>query len=195
MGCHAGNLWLVTATYSAVMLAHAGRMLVMHHLKRPSSVHGMGSLDTQQTPAAEDALLAREFLTILQAREALRQQRETFEINKLINHRWERVRLMMAYTALILMPIISLACIWAIVHHKDFSNEIVTLSTGALLTHSLGLILWVWRNAFSKHTGGLTVVTEIPFTSKDDLAGIEPLAGVTEHCPHRQISCTHRGSS
>jgi hypothetical protein len=173
------------------MLIHAGRVLGLHHLKRPDSVHMMASLDTQQTLAVEDALLAREFLAVLQTREALRQQRETFELNKLMDHRWERIRLMMAYTALMLMPIISLASVWAIVHQKDFSNEVITLSASALLIHSLGLMQWVWRMVVSKHPSRLTIATRTPFTSKD-LAGIESLA-LTEHCPHHQNSCTHRG--
>jgi hypothetical protein len=135
------------------MAVHVGRILNSHQRRDESSLHLAGSPSARNDSIAEEALLTREFVALLHAREALRQQQEMFEFKMLMDRRWERIRLIMAYSALILMIAINALCVWTLVDHKTFPDAVLAFSASAISVHSLGFVFWVWRTVFSRFVG------------------------------------------
>jgi len=67
----------------------------------------------------------------------------------------------MGWAAIVLLIAIMLVCSWIIFHHKQFSENVITLATFAMLIDILGAILSIWRVVIGKRDPeALTPVTE-----------------------------------
>lgn len=86
-----------------------------------------------------------ETITIANAEERLRQERETFDQRKEQDSRYFRLRMAMGWMAVILLPAIGVTCGWIIFHSHGFASATVTVATSALLVDALGLVVWVWK--------------------------------------------------
>jgi hypothetical protein len=97
------------------------------------------------TEHVEPSADVRDSIALEREAERLRQERETFNQQKLQDSRWFLLRLTMGSVAVVLFPAIMLICTWIIFHNKDFSSATVTVATTGLLGDSLGLIVAVWK--------------------------------------------------
>jgi thiosulfate reductase cytochrome b subunit len=82
---------------------------------------------------------------LTKAAERLRQQQETFNQKKKHDSRWFWLKLIMGYSAvLLLLAILIISCI-IIFNNKDFPDKIVNWAAPALFVDILGLIFTVWK--------------------------------------------------
>jgi uncharacterized membrane protein YqjE len=82
---------------------------------------------------------------ITKAAERLRQQQETFNQRKTHDSKWFLLKLLMGYSAiLMLVSILVISCI-IIFNYQDYPNSIVNWATPALFVDILGLIFTVWK--------------------------------------------------
>src|SRR6266571_1398070 len=95
----------------------------------------------QIEPSAE----IRDSIALERETERLRQERETFNQQKVQDGRWFLLRLVMGSVAVVLFPAIMLVCTWIIFHYHDFSAATVTVATTGLLGDSLGLVIAIWK--------------------------------------------------
>ncbi|MCD8455222.1 hypothetical protein LNJ08_12555 [Tenacibaculum finnmarkense genomovar ulcerans] len=98
---------------------------------------------------------------ITKAAERLRQQQETFNQRKLHDSRWFILKLLMGYSAiLLLVSILVISCI-IIFNHESFPESIVNWATPALFVDIIGLIFTVWKVVLNPtQTTKLEPVTE-----------------------------------
>jgi uncharacterized membrane protein YqjE len=86
---------------------------------------------------------------LTKAAERLRQQQETFDQKKKHDSRWFWLKLVMGYSAiLLLMAILVISCI-IIFNHDQFPERIVNWAAPALFVDILGLIFTVWKVVLS----------------------------------------------
>lgn len=86
---------------------------------------------------------------LTKAAERLRQQQETFNQKKKHDSRWFWLKLVMGYSAiLLLMAILVISCI-IIFNHEEFPEKIVNWAAPALFVDILGLIFTVWKVVLS----------------------------------------------
>ncbi len=98
-------------------------------------------MSDQVEPSAD----VRDSIALEREAERLRQERETFNQQKLQDSRWFLLRLVMGSVAVVLFPAIMFVCTWIIFHYQSFSPATVTVATTGLLGDSLGLVIAVWR--------------------------------------------------
>jgi hypothetical protein len=79
------------------------------------------------------------------AEEALWQEHETFEQRKKIENNWSVLRLVMGYSAVVLIPSIMSVSVYILFNHAIFPANVVWSAGGALFGDSLGLVLAVWK--------------------------------------------------
>jgi uncharacterized membrane protein YqjE len=84
-------------------------------------------------------------VTIAEAQEMLRQRAETFDQVKAQDRKWFLLRLMMGWTAVVLLPLFGIVCLLMLLHHNEFTSETVTVAATALLVDILGVVLTVWK--------------------------------------------------
>jgi cell division septal protein FtsQ len=77
--------------------------------------------------------------------EKLRQERATFNQRKHHAKRWFLLRLIMGYTAVVLLVSIMIVASYIIFNYKNFSSTVIIGATGALFVDVLSLIICVWR--------------------------------------------------
>lgn len=86
---------------------------------------------------------------LTKAAEKLRQQRETFNQKKKHDSLWFWLKLIMGYSAvLLLLGILVISCI-IIFNYQDYPDKIVNWATPALFIDILGLIFTVWKVVLS----------------------------------------------
>lgn len=82
---------------------------------------------------------------LTKAAERLRQQQETFNQRKTHDSRWFLLKLIMGYSAvLLLISILVISCI-IIFNYENYPDNIVNWATPALFVDILGLIFTVWK--------------------------------------------------
>lgn len=98
---------------------------------------------------------------ITKAAERLRQQQETFDQRKKHDSEWFLLKLLMGYSAiLLLVSILVISCI-IIFNYERFPDSIVNWATPALFVDILGLIFTVWKVVLNHtQTTKLEPVTE-----------------------------------
>jgi hypothetical protein len=87
------------------------------------------------------------FLPVILEREAekLRQEKETFDQRKKQENRWFRLRLIMGYSAVVLLAAIMVVSSMIVLNHQKFPPGVVTAAGGALFGDVLGLLICVWK--------------------------------------------------
>lgn len=98
---------------------------------------------------------------ITKAAERLRQQQETFDQRKVHDSKWFFLKLLMGYSAiLMLVSILVVSCV-IIFNYQDYPDSIVNWATPALFIDILGLIFTVWKVVLNPtQTTKLEPVTE-----------------------------------
>lgn len=88
-----------------------------------------------------------DFLPVILEREAekLRQEKETFDQRKEQENRWFKLRLIMGYSAVVLLAAIMVVSSFIVLNHQKFPGAVVTVSGGALFGDVLGLLICVWK--------------------------------------------------
>lgn len=82
---------------------------------------------------------------LTKAAEKLRQQQETFNQRKKHDSKWFWLKLIMGYSAILLLfSILVISCV-IIFNYNDYPENIVNWATPALFVDILGLIFTVWR--------------------------------------------------
>ena len=81
----------------------------------------------------------------LPEREELRRQREVFHQRRTHATRWFTLRLVMGYSAIVLMTFIMLGAFYILIHSTRFPAEVVTSACAALFIDTLGLLVTIWK--------------------------------------------------
>lgn len=87
----------------------------------------------------------KETIALASEDEYLRQVRETFDQRKMQDARWNILRLVMGWIAVVLLPGVGVTAGWIIFHHASFTAATVTVATSTLLVDTVGLVISVWR--------------------------------------------------
>ena len=87
------------------------------------------------------------YLPVILEREAekLRQEKETFDQRKEQENRWFKLRLIMGYSAVVLLAAIMVVSSFIVLNHQKFPGAVVTAAGGALFGDVLGLLICVWK--------------------------------------------------
>jgi uncharacterized membrane protein len=83
------------------------------------------------------------------ASERLRQEREIFEQRKKHQAHWFNLRLVMGYSAVVLLMLVMLLASYILAHHLDFPLTVVVSAGAALFADILGLLIGVWKIALN----------------------------------------------
>lgn len=86
---------------------------------------------------------------LARASERLRQERETFDQQKLHEERWFCLRLVMGYSAVILLVSIMAVSTYLLFNASKFSSSVVASAGAALFVDVLGLLIGVWKIALN----------------------------------------------
>ena len=96
------------------------------------------------------------------AAESIRQERETFDLQKSHVERWFRLRLAMGYSSIVLLAGIMAVSAYVLLQPAKFPSGVLTAAGAALFTDVLGLLVSVWRIALNPNLiGRLSPVTPI----------------------------------
>jgi len=96
--------------------------------------------------------MANSFLSpvaIERATEQLRQERETFNQAKQHEARWFVLRLVMGYSAVVLLGGVMVVASYILFNASAFPAAVVTAAGGALFVDVLGLLIAVWKIALN----------------------------------------------
>src|SRR6267378_513939 len=86
---------------------------------------------------------------VARATEQLRQERETFDQAKTHEARWFVLRLVMGYSAVVLLAGIMVVASYALFNAARFPGAVVTAAGAALFVDVLGLLAAVWKIALN----------------------------------------------
>jgi len=86
---------------------------------------------------------------LTKAAESLRQQKETFDQRKRHDSRWFILKLIMGYSAILMLLAILVISSVVVFNYKDYTENIVNWATPALFVDILGLIFTVWKVVLS----------------------------------------------
>jgi hypothetical protein len=88
-------------------------------------------------------------VAIARATEQLRQERETFNQVKNQAARWFLLRLVMGYSAIILLCAVMFVASYVLMHAPDYTKEVVVAAGAALFVDVIGLLVAVWKIALN----------------------------------------------
>ena len=88
-------------------------------------------------------------VAIARATEQLRQERETFDQAKKHEGRWFFLRLVMGYSAILLLGTIMVVASFVLFKNARFPLSVVTAAGAALFVDVLGLLAAVWKIALN----------------------------------------------
>lgn len=115
-------------------------------------------------------------VVVARATEQLRQERETFDQAKQHEGRWFVLRLVMGYSAVLLLGAIMAVASYVLFNSASFPASVVTAAGAALFVDVLGLLIAVWKIALNPNFyARLAPVTQIA------LPDIEPEGVQDEH--------------
>jgi uncharacterized membrane protein YqjE len=86
---------------------------------------------------------------LTKAAERLRQQQETFDQKRKHDSRWFWLKLVMGYSAILLLLAILIISCFIIFNHEYFPERIVNWAAPSLFVDILGLIFTVWKVVLS----------------------------------------------
>jgi hypothetical protein len=97
------------------------------------------------------------------AREAVRQQKETFEQLKRQDRQWFVLRLVMGYCAVVLLIVVLGVCMAILFRLADYPPFVVKAASVTLFADVVGLLIAVWKFALNPNFHNrLRPVTNIP---------------------------------
>ena len=103
-------------------------------------------------------------VVVARAAEQLRQERETFDQAKQHEARWFVLRLVMGYSAVLLLAAIMVVASYILFNAGGFPVGVVTAAGGALFVDVLGLLVAVWKIALNPNFyARLAPVTQVAF--------------------------------
>lgn len=82
---------------------------------------------------------------IARAAERLRQERETFDQHQRHDEWWFRLRLVMGFSAVVLLFFIMVVSTYILVNAASFASSVVTAAGAGLFVDALGLLIGVWK--------------------------------------------------
>ena len=77
--------------------------------------------------------------------ENLRQQKESFDQHKIQSQQWFRLRLIMGYIAVFLLPSIFILSAAIIFNYEKFSETVVASATATLFVDAVGIVYSIWK--------------------------------------------------
>jgi hypothetical protein len=83
------------------------------------------------------------------SREALRQEKETFNQRKDHGERWFAIREHIAKAAIIYLGVIAIFCMGIILAWQFFPPAVVTGAAGVLFADVVGVVIWVWKTVIN----------------------------------------------
>lgn len=86
-----------------------------------------------------------EAIAAMRAEEELRQERETFDQNRVQHNRWFRLRLTVGYTSIVLLAAIMGVTSVILFTNTQFPADVVTLAASTLFGDVVGLLIAVWK--------------------------------------------------
>lgn len=86
---------------------------------------------------------------LTKAAERLRQQQETFDQKRKHDSRWFWLKLVMGYSAILLLLAILIISCFIIFNHQEFPERIINWAAPSLFVDILGLIFTVWKVVLS----------------------------------------------
>lgn len=101
----------------------------------------------------------RRAIAVEGAAERIRQERETFDQLKRQDALWFTVRLVAAWIAVLMLPVVFVATASIIVRHTSYPASVVTAASAALFVDVLGIAGTVWKGAFSRAPDRLSPVS------------------------------------
>jgi ABC-type nickel/cobalt efflux system permease component RcnA len=87
-----------------------------------------------------------DIIEIERATERLRQERETFEQNKLQDSSWFRLRLLMGFTTVVGLMGILIFCIYVLVNWRNFPVAVQVSAGTAICVDAIGLFIGVFKD-------------------------------------------------
>jgi hypothetical protein len=107
--------------------------------------------------------------------ERLRQERETFDQRKIEAIAWSRLRLVMGWTALVLLIGLCTGSIFVLFAHNAFPAAATTAAASTVLVQTVAVVVMVWRLAIGAGPPQLAPVTDVPKPpSEPDVDAITP---------------------
>ncbi|MBP2277379.1 MULTISPECIES: hypothetical protein [Sphingomonas] len=107
--------------------------------------------------------LTADAIKLQAAMEQLRQERQTFDQGFEHQERWFKLRIIMGYAAVVLLPLIAIFCCYVISNPKSYNENTVMVAMGALFTDVLGLLVSIWKLVVNPASiGKLSPVTSAP---------------------------------
>ena len=83
------------------------------------------------------------------AREAVRQQRETFEQLKHQDRQWFALRLVMGYCAVVLLILVLVICATILFRFSEYPPVVVNAASVTLFADVIGFLMAVWKFALN----------------------------------------------
>src|SRR5688500_9298541 len=78
----------------------------------------------------------------------LEQARETFEIRRAHDRHWRRVRLIIAYTSVLMIIAIMILCTYVILNYRHFPAVVLNAAIAAYFVDILGVLILTWKLVF-----------------------------------------------
>lgn len=91
---------------------------------------------------------------IERASEQIRQERETFDLQRSHAERWFNLRLAMGYASIVLLAAVMAISGYVLLHPADYSGGVLSVAGGALFVDVLGLLGGVWKISLSPELAG-----------------------------------------
>jgi hypothetical protein len=83
------------------------------------------------------------------AAEQLRQERETFELNKRQTAQWFGLRLRMGYCGLVMLVMLAGLCAFVILNHKAYPASVIDWAAAVLAGDIVALLVTTWKLVLS----------------------------------------------
>ena len=83
------------------------------------------------------------------AAEQLRQERETFELNKRHADQWFGLQLRMGYCGLVMLAGLAATCVLIILSHKNYPTAVVDWAAAVLAGDIVALLVATWKLVLS----------------------------------------------
>jgi hypothetical protein len=84
-------------------------------------------------------------IEFLRAEEQLRQERETFEQQRMHGARWFLLRLAVGYTSVAALVVVLAVCIYILMRNDLFPISVVTAAGATLFGDVIGLVATIWK--------------------------------------------------
>ena len=109
-------------------------------------------------------------ILIERAAEQLRQEQEVFEQRRSQESRWFYLRLVMGYSAVVLLVAVMAVASYVLLNNDQFHTSVVSAAGAALFLDVLGLLVAVWKIVLKPSS-----ITELTAVTKIDLPDLETL--------------------